>query len=222
VLPLRDDVAARSAPLVVISLIAVLAAAFAGLLTISAPEEAAALVERWGLVPRAFRRALVGAPDALWLTPLTAIFLHGGWLHLLGNALYLWIFGRALEDLLGRGRLLLLFLVSGLVAGLVHVAASPQSWVPAIGASGAVSGLLGAYAVSYPGGRLRLLWPPVRVPAIVFLLAWIAFQLVSGVSSWGSDGGGIAWWAHVGGFCAGAALARPMWLRPPRRGRVGI
>lgn len=221
-LPLRDDVTARNAPLVVIALIALQAAAFALLVVVPAPEEATAFVERWGLVPRVFRRALAGAPDAVWLTPLTAVFLHGGLLHLLGNALYLWIFGRALEDRLGPGRLLLLFLVSGLAAGLVHVAAAPQSWVPAIGSSGAVSGLLGAYAVSYPGGRLRLAWPPVWVPAIVFLLVWIAFQLASGVSSWGSDGGGIAWWAHVGGFCAGAALARPMWLRPPRGGRVRI
>jgi len=206
----------------VIALLGVQACALVWLLVAVRPDEAALLVERWGLVPRSFLRALAGAPDRLWLTPLSAMFLHGGLLHLLGNALYLWIFGRVLEDLLGSRRLLLLFVSSGLAAAVLHLAASPGSWVPAIGSSGAVSGLLGAYAVSYPSARLRLLWPAARVPAIGFLLVWIALQVVSGVSSWGQGGGGIAWWAHVGGFCAGAALARPMWLRAPRRSRVRV
>ena len=222
-LPLRDDVAAPSVPWTVVALLVGQLAVFVALLAaFESPEEATLAFERWGLVPRRWLRALAGPPAAVWLTPLTAMFLHGGWLHLLGNALYLWIFGRALEDLLGFRRFALLYFVSGLAAAVLHVAAAPSSWVPAIGASGAVSGVLGAYAVSYPTGRLRLLWPAARVPAIVFLLAWFGFQVASGLTSWGREGGGIAWWAHVGGFCAGVALARPMWLRAPRRARLRI
>ena len=102
------------------------------------------------------------------------------------------------------------------------MASDPSSYVPALGASGAISGLLGAYAVSYPTGRLRLLWPPVRIPAFLFLALWIAIQVFSGVESYGRGGGGVAWWAHVGGFLAGVALARSMWVRKPARSRLRI
>lgn len=220
-LPLRDDVPGRRAPLVVVTLLVANAVVFAFMLGLD-PEAAARAFEAWGLVPRAFLRALAGEPQRAWLTPLSAMFLHGDVLHLAGNGLYLWIFGRPVEDLLGRPRFALFYAVCGLVAALVHVASAPRSFVPAIGASGAVSGLLGAYAVSYPLGRLRLLWPPLRVPAIAFLLAWIALQLASGLSTWGRASGGVAWWAHIGGFVAGAALARAMWVRPPTRSRLRI
>lgn len=220
-LPLRDDVARRSAPIAVVALIGANALVF-GLVLLRGPEEAVALFERWGLVPRIFLRSLAGPPELGWLTPLSAMFLHVNLLHLAGNALYLWIFGRPIEDLLGWRRFALFYLVCGGAAALIQVAATPASYLPAVGASGAVSGLLGAYAVSYPTGRLRLLWPRVSVPAIAFLFLWIALQVASGVSSFGTSGGGVAWWAHVGGFAAGAALARAMWLRSPRRSRLRI
>lgn len=220
-LPVRDDVPGRSAPVAVAALVAANAVVF-GTVALAGPEQASRVVEGWGLVPREWLHALGGAPRGAWLTPLTAMFLHGSALHLAGNALYLWIFGRAVEDLLGAPRLLLFYIACGLAAALVHVAADPRSFVPAVGASGAVSGLLGAYAVSYPLGRLRLLWPPVRVPAIVFLFPWIALQVASGLSTWGRAGGGVAWWAHVGGFAAGTVLARSMWVRPPTRSRLRI
>ena len=219
-LPLRDDVPARSAPLVVGTLLAVNAAVFGWTLGLEF-EEATAWIERWGLVPRLFLRSLSGAPQAAWWTPFSAMFLHGSLLHLAGNLLYLWIFGRQVEHLLGHGRFVVFYLACGLAAALVHVASAPHAFWPTIGASGAISGTLGAYAVAYPTGRLRLLWPPVRVPAIAFLFLWIAFQVGSGVSRWGEPAG-TAWWAHVGGFAAGAALARSMWLRQPVRARLRI
>jgi membrane associated rhomboid family serine protease len=220
-LPLRDDVVRRSRPVAVGALLVVNALVFATCVA-QDPEEAAAWLERWGLIPRVFLASLDGAPQVAWLTPLSSMFLHGSLLHLAGNALYLWIFGRPIADLLGWQRFAVFYIACGLAAGLVHVAASPTSFLPTIGASGAISGLLGAYAVSYPTGRLRLLWPPIRVPAIAFLFLWIAIQIGSGVSSWGETGGGVAWWAHVGGFVAGAGLARSMWVRRPLRSRHRI
>jgi len=220
-LPVRDDVRGRSAPVAVVALLAANALVFAAVFG-AGGEAASFAFERWGLVPRDWLRALGGGPGAAWLTPFSAMFLHGGLLHLAGNALYLWIFGRAVEDLLGAPRFLLFYAVCGGVAALVHVAAEPRSFVPAVGASGAISGLLGAYAVSYPLGRLRLLWPPVRVPAIAFGVVWIALQVASGLASAGRTGGGVAWWAHVGGFASGVFLARSMWVRLPTRSRLRI
>lgn len=179
-------------------------------------------VETWGLVPRDLLRGTGRTGSWIWLTPATAMFLHGGLLHLAGNLLYLWVFGRAIEDLLGPVRFAAFYLACGLVAGAFQVASDPASFAPTIGASGAVAGVLGAYVVSYPLGRLRLLWPRVRMPAVVFLGLWIAIQVLSGVESWGREDPRVAWWAHVGGFAAGAALARAMWVRRPTHSRLGI
>jgi membrane associated rhomboid family serine protease len=186
------------------------------------PEAGALRVERWALVPREFLRAATHpseAPWGFWLTPLTSMFLHGSLLHLTGNLLYLWVFGAPIEELLGRLRFLVFYATCGLAAAAIHVASDPNSYLPTIGASGAISGLLGAYAIAYPTGRLRLLWPRVRVPAILFLAIWIALQVASGLDA---AERGVAWWAHVGGFVAGAALARSMWVKQPTRSRLRI
>ncbi len=223
-LPLRDDVPTRSTPASVVALIALNVTVFVAVLSLGQREGAAAL-ESWGLVPREFLRGAAAhrATERLvWLTPFSAMFLHGGLLHLGGNMLYLWIFGTKVEDLLGARRFLVLYVACGLAAAAIHVASDPTSYVPSVGASGAVSGLLGAYAVSYPTGRLRLLWPPARVPAFLFLLVWIAIQLAAGLTVADGGGAGTAWWAHVGGFAAGAALARSMWVRRPTRSRLRI
>jgi membrane associated rhomboid family serine protease len=223
-IPVGDDIRTHSAPGAVLALIGANVAIFFAVLSLG-PGEGAALLERWGLVPREFLRgaAQYGATEHLvWVTPVSAMFLHGGLLHLAGNMLYLWIFGTAIEDLLGVRRFLVLYAACGLAAAAIHVASDPTSFVPSVGASGAVSGLLGAYAVSYPTGRLRLLWPRVPVPAFLFLLVWIALQLVAGLSARDGGGSGTAWWAHVGGFAAGAALARAMWIRRPTRSRLRI
>lgn len=219
-LPLRDDVASRSIPKGVSALIAVQVLVFLGLASQGA--EVGEWLERWGLVPRLFLRSLGGPPERAWLTPITSMFLHAGLVHLAGNALFLWVFGRRIEDLLGSLRFALFYAVCGLCAALVHVAASPSSYIPAVGASGAISGLLGAYAIAYPTGRLRLLWPPVRVPAFLFLGVWIAIQLAAGLGTASGAGEGVAWWAHVGGFACGAALGRSMRVRDPRRSRLRI
>ena len=183
-----------------------------------------AFVKHYGLVPRVL---LSGARYA-WITPLTSMFLHGGWLHIGGNLLYLWIFGNNVEDLLGHARFVVFYLVCGLVAAAAQVASAPASSLPTIGASGAISGVLGAYLVSYPTARVRTViplgffWPTVLVPAVVFLAIWFAMQLLAGLSATGAEHGGVAWWAHVGGFLAGAALARPMRRHPPTRARLAI
>jgi membrane associated rhomboid family serine protease len=220
VVPIRTDVPVRSRPIAVPGLVAANLLVFAAV--VASGPEAAAWVERWALVPRELLRAAAqpdAAPWGFWLTPLTSMFLHGNLLHLAGNLLYLWIFGAQIEDLLGSARFLAFYVACGLAAAAIHVASDPSAYLPTIGASGAISGLLGAYAVAYPTGRLRLLWPRVSVPAIAFLLVWIAIQVVSGL---GDAQQAVAWWAHVGGFVAGAALARSMWVRRPTRSRLRI
>jgi membrane associated rhomboid family serine protease len=229
-LPLRDDVPGRSVLFVVVCLIVANTLVFLLELSLVVAEGggAGALAEftdAWGLVPREFLR---GASEPrptgqiVWLTPIAAMFIHGGLLHLAGNLLYLWIFGRRIEDLLGHGRFFVFYLACGLAAAASQVASDPASYAPIVGASGAVSGLLGGYAVSYPLSRLRLAWPPVRVPAALFLLAWIALQILSGLEASRGASSGVAWWAHVGGFCAGMALVRAMRVRSPIRSRLRI
>lgn len=229
-LPMRDDVPGRGAPLVVVCLILANLLVFLLEVSLVAAEGggAGALAEftdTWGLVPREFLRGASqshATGQIVWLTPIAAMFIHGGLLHLAGNALYLWIFGSRIEDLLGHGRFLLFYLVCGLAASAVQVASNPDSYAPIVGASGAVSGLLGGYAISYPTGRLRLLWPPMRVPAALFLLAWIVIQILSGLGAGVEASSGIAWWAHVGGFVTGMALVRSMRVRTPIRSRLRI
>jgi membrane associated rhomboid family serine protease len=215
---------AGPAPLVAAALVLANAAVFALELALLAAQGESALgelFETWGLVPRELLRGLrpdLAAPARLWLTPLTAMFLHGGLLHLAGNLLYLWIFGAAVEAVLGHARFALLYAGCGIAAAAVQVASDPHSFAATVGASGAVSGVLGAWAVSHPTRRLRLAWPPLTVPAALLLLAWVALQLLSalGTGRGGAGGsGGSAWAGHLGGFAAGAALGRSLWVRRP-------
>jgi membrane associated rhomboid family serine protease len=144
------------------------------------------------------------------LTLVTSMFMHGGWGHLLGNMLYLWIFGDNIEDSMGHGRFIIFYLICGLVATLAHFVALPDSTIPTIGASGAISGVLGAYLVLHP--RAKILVPiiiiPLFLPAYLLLAGWIAFQVFSASLGQG-DAGGVAWWAHIGGFVAGMILVVP-------------
>jgi membrane associated rhomboid family serine protease len=170
-------------------------------------------VERWGIVP-----------DQLHLSSLlTSMFLHGGWMHVLGNMLFLWVFGRNLEDVLGRGRYLLFYLVCGLAAAVVHVVLNPYSRIPTIGASGAIAGVMGAYLIRFPRSSIVTLVTmfvfvtTMEVPSWLLLLYWFAIQFFSGLGSLAQTdytGGGVAWFAHVGGFVAGMLLVR---LFPVRR-----
>jgi len=144
---------------------------------------------------------------------LTSMFLHGGLLHLLSNLLYLYIFGDNVEGVMGHGRYLFFYILSGIGAAALHIAIEPQSMVPMVGASGAISGVLGAYLVKFPRARILILFwiiffvNTVRVPAIFVLGFWFFMQLTSGISSLGMEsGGGVAWFAHIGGFIVGLVL----------------
>ena len=147
-----------------------------------------------------------------WHTPLTSMFLHGGWFHIIGNMWFLWIFGNNVEDAMGHARFVLFYLACGLAAAFAQVVSSPASGVPMVGASGAIGGVMGAYVILYPRVHVHLLLilgfyvTTVAVPAVWMLGYWLLIQLVGGFGSLGGEGGGVAFWAHVGGFLAGVVL----------------
>jgi membrane associated rhomboid family serine protease len=191
------------------------------------------LIAQYGMVPAKVAAlgsiSLVGSGQAL-LTLLTALFLHGGVLHLAGNMLYLFIFGPAVEKRFGSRRYLYFYLTAGAAGNLAMVFIDPAAQVPVIGASGAIAAVLGAYFVLYPRARILTLVPVffliefVEVPALIYLLLWFGWQLFSALQShaFQSMAGGVAWWAHIGGFLFGLAAA-PLMARKeaPARRRVG-
>ena len=195
------------------------------------PAEIEQMVRRWGVVPARQWYALEHAPDALeaWLWPLfTSMFLHGGWAHLIGNSLFLWIFGAGVESRLGHGRFLLFYLLCGVAGAQLQAVLHADSMVPMIGASGAIAGVLGAYLALYPHATVTVLVPvffyPLffDVPALFFLGIWFLEQLLAGATSFAfTQHGGVAWWAHVGGFLAGLALVGPMLRRDRGHRRPG-
>ena len=151
-------------------------------------------------------------PSPIWLTIISSMFMHGSWGHILGNMLYLIIFGDQIEDRLGHLRFLLFYLICGVAASIAHIAIDPASTIPCLGASGAIAGVLGAYWVSHPRNRVKVIWfRPLQIthiPASVVLGGWIVIQLVSQISVIGGAGSGIAYMAHIGGFVAGIALLK--------------
>jgi membrane associated rhomboid family serine protease len=172
-------------------------------------------ITAWGVVPAEYtvRHDLPPLiPLPYWSTLITSMFLHGGWMHLGGNMLYLWIFGDNIERAMGNARFLVFYVICGIVAGLAHIAFSGGSPVPSVGASGAISGVLGGYLVLFPQNRVRVLTRGgiASVPAVVVLGFWIVLQLISQVGSIAqtSDGGGVAYMAHIGGFVAGLVLVK--------------
>jgi membrane associated rhomboid family serine protease len=212
-IPIRDDKPSGTFPIITILLIGANVAVFVHELKLG-PRGLAAAVERFGIVPARATELLTAVPpqlQRLGLPFLASMFLHGGLLHLIGNVWYLWLFGDNIEDRLGHFRYLIFYLLCGIVAGIVHVAVNPHSQVPCIGASGAIAGVLGAYFFCYPGARVLTLVPIfifitfVRLPAFLLLGLWFAIQVMSGTGP-GVDAGGVAWWAHIGGFIAGIVL----------------
>lgn len=209
-IPLKDTVRARSFPIV--NWILIGANIFVFLLEVNLGSDAEAFIAAMGVVPA----RLLAAPSlGQALTIFTSMFLHGGWLHLLSNMLALYIFGDNVEDRLGHGRYLVFYLVCGLAAALTHIAFNAISPVPTIGASGAISGVLGAYFILYPRARVTTLIPIfilpwfVEIPAIVYLGFWFLSQLLNGtlaIVAGAQAFGGVAFWAHVGGFLAGIIL----------------
>jgi len=149
-----------------------------------------------------------------WQTMITSMFLHGGWMHLIGNLWFLWIFGNNVEDSMGHGRFLVFYLLTGLVASGGHIASDPASPIPMVGASGAISAIMGAYLVLYPKARVHTLFIIIilirvfPLPAWFFLLYWLSLQVVYSSLELAGGGGGVAFWAHIGGFVAGVALVK--------------
>lgn len=210
-IPISDELSTKRFPLVTIGLIGINGLVFAYELLLGPGVDA--LIMDWGVIP-AHLTNLADHPSAS-VTLLTSMFLHGGWAHLLGNMLYLWIFGDNVEDRLGRLGYLLFYVVAGVAAGVAQVLAGPTSETPGIGASGAVAGVLGVYLVLYPKAPVRALVPGLllarlkRVPAALVLGMWFVLQLFNGALALGSTAmltGGVAWFAHIGGFVVGLAV----------------
>jgi membrane associated rhomboid family serine protease len=211
VIPLRDELPSRSFPLATVTLILVNIAAFLRQASVPAHLQGA-FIDTYAAIP-ALISGQAGRADGFppLLTILTSMFLHGGIIHLAGNMLFLWIFGDNVEDVMGRARFVLFYLLAGAAGAAVHVVIDPASVVPMVGASGAISGIMGAYIVLFPSARILTLVPlgffsrVVHVPAMLFLGIWFLLQfLYAGASS--GQRGGVAWLAHVGGFVAGLAL----------------
>ena len=218
-IPLRDANPTRRTPVVTLGLIVACFAVFAVELSVTATGGDEALGQffvEWGAVPVLITRALNEGDYAS--TAIRGIFgsmfLHGGWLHLLGNMLFLWIFGNNIEDRLGRTPFLVFYLAGGIVAGLTQVFISPQSDVPLVGASGAIAACLGAYLILYPRARitslvfLGIIYQLLDVPAVIMLGYWFVLQLIDGFASLGGGNaeGGVAFFAHIGGFVFGTII----------------
>ncbi len=197
----------------------------------------ACLSDRFGFNPDTDPRALAFVcpdSDRVLATPITSMFLHGGWLHLLGNMIFLWVFGDNVEDAMGHVRYAIFYIVVGLAAGTTHIFINQNDIIPAIGASGAVAGVLGAYLLLYPRATVAailpifiLFWVPFRVPAVLLIGFWFLLQLFSGFAALAATdvvgaGGGTAWFAHIGGFIAGLLLIRLFVTGRPRRARLRV
>ena len=242
-IPVGDSVSSRTFPYVNLAIIAVNLLIFAYELLLGSEGQRNQFLCDWGSIPRdvtnlfappsrpevavgpcGFSSSEVGV-DVL-LRPFTSMFMHAGWFHILGNMLFLWIFGDNVEDALGHVRYLLFYLLCGLGAAAAHILMSPDSLLPAVGASGAIAGVMGAYLVLYPRANIAVFIPlffllgTFSIPAIVLIGIWFLMQLFSGIASIGyatGGGGGVAWWAHVGGFLVGMLLITV--FRPRRRSR---
>ena len=204
-IPLRDIIPSRTTPYITVTIIALNVMAW--LFELSLPRDVLPVfLQVYGVVPGDFH-----AP-----TLISSMFLHGGWSHVIGNMWYLWIFGDNVEDRLGHVTFLIFYLLSGLGAGIVHTVLNPETVVPSVGASGAIAGVLGGYLVSYPFAKVLTLVPififlqVVEIPALIVLGFWFVMQFFYGTASLAATSanntGGVAWWAHVGGFVIGMLL----------------
>lgn len=225
--PYRDDNPTLSPPVITIVLIALNVAAWVLVQGMGSDPALTRSVCELGLIPGDLlgripegttlplgpgANCVLGSNPA-WYTPLTSMFLHGGWLHLIGNMWFLWLFGNNIEDSMGKFRYLAFYLMSGLVAAATQTFVNPSSAVPMVGASGAISGVMGAYIVLYPRVRVHMLVvlgifiTRIVVPAYLMLGYWFLLQILSGLPAMDAEGG-VAFWAHAGGFIAGALLIR--------------
>jgi membrane associated rhomboid family serine protease len=224
-IPIHDNNPTHRWPIVTVSLIVICVLVFFWQASLG-PRAGTAAVYSFGFIP-ALLFTDASLPPELAVVPagatlFTSMFLHGGFMHLAGNMLYLWVFGNNIEDVCGHGRFLVFYLLCGVAAAFAQALPNPTSEVPMIGASGAISGVLGAYLLLFPHARVYVLIPfwivwMQEIPAGWLLGFWIVFQLLSGVAA-GSAEAGVAWWAHIGGFVAGMAL---IFVFRDRRFQVG-
>lgn len=219
-IPLRDTQPSNSFPAVTLVIIVVNVLVFLFEWSLE-PYSLNYFIARYGLVPDTLRP----------LNLLSSMFLHGGWMHLIGNMWFLWIYGDNVEDVLGHSRFLVFYILCGIAAALVHVLLFPYSRVPTVGASGAIAGVMGAYLIKFPRSRILTLVPififltTMEIPAFFMLLYWFVIQFFSGIGSIGYSNisrGGVAWFAHVGGFLAGIALVYLMGTRDRFRYRSDL
>lgn len=232
-IPLHDDIPSPRVPYVNYALI--LANILVFLYELSLGPDINRFFHEWAVIPQELTRAWPQLQHGVfhldaWLPVLTAMFLHGGWLHLLGNMLSLWIFGDNVEGRLGHLGYLLFYLLAGIVATGLQVAINPHGTLPSLGASGAIAGVLGCYLVLFPDARVLTLVPlgfiltTIRIAAWIYLLLWFGMQAIQGVVALApsqANVGGVAWWAHIGGFAFGVSVG--VWMRlshrPPPRNR---
>lgn len=215
--PLYDENPTKTFPFITILLIIANIAIFIWEATMGSAE-LGKIIAVYGFIPRKLYSAFKASDffNPLWISVFTSMFLHGGLLHIGGNMLYLWIFGNNIEDLLGHFKFLLFYILAGIAGVIGQVVSSPSSTVPGIGASGAIAGVLGAYLLYYPGVRVVTAIPIfffiqfIRLPAIIVIGFWIVIQLMSGFAALADAGqqfsGGVAWFAHIGGFIVGMIL----------------
>ena len=223
--PYKDDNPTLATPIVTLLLIGVNVATWVFLQGLGTEPQLSASVCELGLIPGAVLGNLApGTPVpglerlgcetvvANWATMVTSMFLHGGWFHLLGNVWFLWVFGNNVEDSMGRVRFGLFYLITGIAAAAAQAAVNPRSAIPMVGASGAISGVMGAYIILYPKVRVHMLVflgifiTRITVPAVAMLGFWFLLQFVGGIPALQSESGGVAFWAHAGGFVAGMLL----------------
>ena len=228
-IPIRDDTPRFSTPFVTYFIIALNTLVFLFELSVSEQGRGAlnGLIYHFGVVPLRFDHILAAWPASsltgLFLPILTSMFLHASWLHLIGNMWFLWIFGDNIEDHLGHFSYLLFYLVCGFAAAITHILLNAGSRLPSVGASGAIAGVMGAYFVLYPKARVMMWFPPIfffQLPAWLVLGYWFFMQFLSGaatsIAETSQTNGGIAFWAHVGGFVAGIVLIKVLPERPRR------
>jgi len=223
-IPLRDNVPSRGTPAVTYALIAANVAVYFLLQPSGGTRAGLIFTLQWGLVPSDLLGGMPRVPHPVppsW-TVLTSMFLHGGLFHILGNMWYLWLFGDNVEDAMGRARFAVFYFLSGVGAAAVQVLVDPGSRIPMVGASGAISGVLGGYLLLYPHARILTLIPLgfftqiVEIPAVIVLGFWIVVQVLNGFLTFSLQTGGVAWFAHIGGFAAGMALVHIFRKRQPR------
>jgi membrane associated rhomboid family serine protease len=213
--PLRDTIPSRTFPFVTLSLIVINLLVF--FYELSLGPALNDFLNTHGIIPAEYLNINQKNPIQLMVLTLplfTSIFLHGGWFHVIGNMWYLWIFGDNIEDRTGHFRFLIFYILCGMLAGLTHILMNPHSSIPTVGASGAIAGVMGAYFLLFPRSKILTLVflfifiQIIEIPALFFLGFWILFQFISGSLSAGltENSGGVAWWAHIGGFLIGLIL----------------